>query len=188
MFCKNCGCANSDSATFCSQCGATLASMEYSSQNNRTTAPITKKEYFANHCSENAQKNRRTIKILSIVSLTVQGILNLLFIICLMVLKNAVDHNPLYKGDTSVMFAPIILSLTFFGFSLLFTICGTKMNSTGCFISATLFAFIATMFGGTIFELGLRWLVGLVVVAAYIVITMLNHQNNQEYKVYLNKI
>lgn len=182
MFCKNCGCANSDSATFCSQCGTSLASREYSSQNNRTTAPITKKEYFTNHCSDVAQKNRNTIKILSVIALVIQGVLNLLTIISFYALVRAVEQRLPSEGDFEGWYAPLIFSLVFFGGSLLFTICGIKKNSTGFFITATIFAFIATMYGGLIFELGLRWLVGLGVTAVYIIMTMLNHQNNSERK------
>lgn len=182
MFCEKCGCANTDGAKFCIRCGASLASKGNSIEEQKSTAPIKKKEYFANHCSDVAQKNRNTIKILSAVSLAIQGILNLVFIIFFMILKNAVEQHPLYEGSTMGMFVPIILSLIFTFGSFTFTICGAKKNSTGLFITATIFAFIATMIGGLIFNLGLRWLVGLGVTAVYIIMTMLNHQNNSERK------
>ena len=183
MFCEKCGCANTDGAKFCIRCGANLASKGNSIEEQKSTEPIKKKEYFANHCSDVAQKNRNTIKILSVIALVIQGVLNLLTIISFYALVHAVERHLPSNGNATVTYVlPLIFSLIFFGGSLLFTICGIKKNSTGFFITATIFALISTMFGGLIFELGLRWLVGLGVTAVYIIMTMLNHQNNSERK------
>lgn len=188
MFCKKCGCEHSDNAAFCAQCGESLTSEKLSNELPKATIPMTKTDYFANHCSGSVQKKRKAIKGLSITCLVIQGVLNILVIISLSVLAYALQQTPLAKDAGLSGFGLVItFSLMFTASSFVFTIMGMKKNSTGFFVGATIFAFISTTFGCSIIEgLVLRQLVIFGTVAIYLSITILNYQNNKEYKMYVS--
>lgn len=187
MFCKKCGCEHTDNAAFCTQCGASLTSEALSNELLKATIPMTKTDYFSNHCSGSVQKKRKAIKWLSITCLVIQGVLNILVIISLSVLAYALQQTPLWKdADLSGLGLVITLSLMFTAGSFVFTILGMKKNGTGFFVGATVFAFISTTFGCLNFgSLVLRQLVVFGMAAIYLSITILNHQNNKEYKMYV---
>lgn len=185
MFCTKCGCAHSDGAAFCTQCGASLTLKEPAGEAPKAKTPITKAEYFTNHCSAIAQKKRKTIKTLSIVSLAIQGILNIAMILYLVAFAHALQQSALFKGGAESVHTVIVFLLCFTAASFGFTIWGMKKNSTGFFAWAILFAFVSATFGSNVFgSLALRQLIALGTLAIYIAITVLNYQNNKEYKMY----
>ena len=174
MYCRKCGNEYSDEKTFCPQCGERLTLEEL-----EVKLPT------------NVQKNRKIIKVLSIVSLVIQGVLNLLVIIMLSVLSYALQQSfPAEDLAIANSGFGVIITLSLFSItgSFAFTLLGIKKNSTGFFIGATIFAFISTTFGCANFEsLVLRQLIVLGIVATYIVMTVLNHQCNKEYRVYASQ-
>ena len=175
MYCKKCGYEYSDETAFCPQCGERLTLEE-------TEAKLPK----------NIQKNQKIIKALSIICLVIQGILNVLMITSVSILAYALQNSlPTENLDSNVvggLGVLLINALFFLAGSFAFTLLGRKKNSTGFFIGATIFAFISTTFGCANFEsLVLRQLIVLGIVATYIVMTVLNHQCNKEYKKYISE-
>ena len=89
------------------------------------------KEYFANYCSATAKKKRKTIKVLSIVCLAIQAVLNILLILSLIATADLIHQlagaNTVGEGVTVL----IITWLIFIVGTFAFTIGGMKKNSTG---------------------------------------------------------
>lgn len=189
MLCTKCGHEQPDDVAFCIQCGTSFALGESANVTSKAATPVTKKDYFANHCSASTKKKRKAIKILSVVSLAIQGVLAVLLIIGLGVLAHAIEQSPLFEGSASGAFGSLIaMGLFFTAGSFVFTILGIKKNSTGFFITATFFAFLSAAEGSMSFEsLVLRQLISFGTLAIYIVIVVLNHQSNKEYKGYVSQ-
>lgn len=189
MFCTKCGYEYSGDADFCVQCGASVTSKEPLGETLNAATPITKKEYFSNNCSTSTKKKRKVIKILCAVSLVIQCVLSVLFVIGLGILAYAVEQNLSYGGSVSGTFISIIASvLIITAGSFVFTIIGIKKNSTGFFVAATIFSFLSAAMGSNNFENRiLRLLIAFGILAIYIVIVILNHQNNKEYKEYISE-
>ena len=189
MFCTKCGHENADDAGVCTQCGASVITEEPIGEGLNAATPITKREYFANCCSESTKKKRKAIKILSIASLAIQGVLAVLFVISIGVLAHAIKQNPLFEGSAPGTFSLLIeIAVIFTGGSFVFTILGIKKNSTGFFVVATTFAFLSATYGSNNFEsLALRQLIAFGTLAIYIAIVVLNYQSNKEYKKYISQ-
>ena len=189
MFCAKCGHEHLGDAKFCAQCGASLTLEEVTSEEQNSSLPITKKEYFINHCSASTKQKKKTIKFLSIISLAIQSILAVLLIISLGVLSYTIEQSFVLEDSPSSLFGSlIILQLFYAGSSFIFTILGIKKNSTGFFVTATFFAFFSATYSSRIFNsLALRQLIGFGTLAIYIVIDILNYQSNKDYKEYISQ-
>ena len=191
MFCLKCGQEHSDNAAFCARCGASFAVEEITDEVLNTAVPTTKKEHVASHCSASTKKKRKAIKILSIVSLAIQGVLAIWMVIGVgtaLYALYAAGQNSLFEGIVSgVLSLLITLALTLTG-SFTFTLLGIKKNSTGFFVAAAVFASLSGASCSAIFEvLALRQLVLLGTLAIYIVIIVLNHLSNKECKEYASQ-
>ena len=186
MFCVKCGHENLDDAGFCTQCGTSFTSEEFLGEKQNVTVAMTKKEYFASHCSASAKRKRKAIQILSIASLAIQGVFAVLVVISLSALSYAIEQSQLNEGSASGIFIlPIAFALVFTGGSFVFTILGLKKNSTGFFVTATIFAFLSAAYGSINFgSLPLRQLIAFGTLAMYIVNVVLILQSNKEYKEY----
>lgn len=187
MLCTKCGHECPDNAAFCGYCGASFSSGESADETPKAATPMTKKEYFASHCSESTKKKRKAIKILSIASLAIQGVLAVLLVVGFGALVYAIEQNPLFEGSASGAFGSLIASAVIFtGGAFVFTILGIKKNSTGFFVAATIFSFLSAAFGSMNFgSLALRQLIGFGTLAIYIAVVVLNYQSNKEYKQYV---
>lgn len=186
MLCAKCGHEHPDNAAFCGYCGASLVSGESADETPKAATPMTKKEYFASHCSESTKKKRKAIKILSIASLATQGVLTVLLVISIGALAYAIKQ---IEGSDPGTFSSLIeMGMFFTAGSFVFTILGIKKNGTGFFIAATIFAFLSAVYGSFIFEnIALRQLLAFGTLAIYIAIVVLNHQSNKEYKGYTSQ-
>ena len=189
MFCTKCGHEHPGKADYCTQCGTRFTSKELTGEAPTAAMPMTKKEYFADHCSASAEQKRKAIKILSLFSLAIQGILAVLLVVSVGALVYAIEQNPLFEGSGSDVFGMLLVVVLFFtGGAFLFTILGIKKSSTGFFVAATIFSFVSAAYGSSNFEsLALRQLIAFGTVAIYIAITVLNYQNNKEYKKYISQ-
>lgn len=189
MFCTKCGHENADDAGVCTQCGASVVSEESIGEITNSEVPMTKKEYFANHCSASTKKKRKAIKILSAVTLSIQGVLAVLGAISYCALAYTMEQDSFVIADYAiVMIGSAIATIIFYLVgSFVFTILGAKKNSTGFFIAATFFGFQSAMYSSMNFILGLRQLTALGTLAIYIVIIVLSYQSNKEYKKYISQ-
>ncbi len=188
MLCQKCGYENPDSATFCSQCGTNLAPDQPADSTPTTAKVITKNEYFASLCSDRAKKNNVIIRVLVGISLGIQGLLSLLTIVVLIAFSYALSKNELLSSGADVVMdlVPMILFWAVGSFS--FTFLGIKKHSTGFFIASIFFAIIAVIMGSIgLSNTSASRLLALGTLVAYIVIIVLNCQNNKEYKNYLTK-
>lgn len=189
MFCTKCGYEHSGDTDYCIQCGASVVSEAPIGEITNNAVPMTKKEYFMDKCSTSTKQKRKAVKILSAVSLAIQGVLAVLFVVGLSVLAYAIEQNPQFGGSTSGAFSLVItLALIFTAGAFVFTILGIKKNSTGFFVAATIFSFLSATFGSNNFENRfLRQLIAFGTLAIYIAIVVLNYQSNKEYKEYTSK-
>lgn len=187
MFCTKCGHENADDAGVCTQCGASVVSEESIGEITNSEVPMTKKEFFMSKCSTSTKQKRKAVKILSTVSLTIQGVLAVLLVVGFGALVYAIEQNPLFEGSASGAFGSLIaFAVIFTGGAFVFTILGIKKNSTGFFVAATIFSFLSAAFGSMNFgSLALRQLIAFGTLAIYIAVVVLNYQSNKEYKQYV---
>lgn len=189
MFCTRCGHEQPDNAAFCTQCGTRFIAEKSVSDTPKAAPPMSQQAYFASHCLAVTKRRRKVIKVLSIVSLAIQGMLAVLVTIAIIKLHLVLAQHPFGGDGSSVILSNIIPVVISTAISIILTLQGLKKNSTGFFVSATILAFLSATFsaGLGINSLGLRRLVVFGTLAIYIVITVLNHRCNKEYKNYLIK-
>lgn len=189
MFCTKCGHENADDAGVCTQCGASVVSEESIGEITNSEVPMTKKEYFMSKCSTSTKQKRKAVKILSTVSLTIQGVLAVLGAISYCALAYTMEQDSFVIADYAiVMIGSAIATMLFYLVgSFVFTILGAKKNSTGFFVAATFFGFLSVMYSSMNFILELRQLTALGTLVIYIAITVLSYQSNKEYKKYISQ-
>ena len=189
MVCTKCGQEHSGDTDVCVQCGARATSEEPRGAAPNAKTPMTKRDYFANHCSASTKKKRKAIKILSAVTLSIQGVLAVLGAISYCALAYTMEQDSFVIADYAiVMIGSAIATMLFYLVgSFVFTILGAKKNSTGFFVAATFFGFRSAMYSSMNFILGLRQLTALGTLAIYIVIIVLSYQSNKEYKKYISQ-
>lgn len=189
MLCTKCGHEQPDDVAFCIQCGTSFALGESANETSKAATPVSKKDYFANHCSASAKKKRKVIKILSVASLLIQGVLAVLGVISYCAFGYAMERDSFAIADYAIVMigSAIVIMLFFLVCSFVFTVLGVKKNSTGFFVAATFFGFRSAMYSSMNFILGLRQLTALGTLAIYIVIIVLSYQSNKEYKKYISQ-
>lgn len=181
MFCSQCGNDCAPGIRFCGHCGASVSNeMVFTS-----TLTVTKKEYLNKMCSPKAKSRQKAIRILGIISLSVQLILFVLSVLMWMYIVAAIKSISGSRVEISGP-NPLSYEMFFLVCSVLFTWLGMRNKSTGWWVASLFSAVVVAVFGAGI-SLGTvaARIALMVMLIMHVAIVILQRRNVKEYKAYI---